>query len=72
MKANKLDDGPRFVPFDDENMEHVLSGPDYGQVDSGSKCLAWSELESKEYDDFVDYLTDKIIAGNKFSFFKSP
>jgi hypothetical protein len=62
MKGKKLEDpGPNFVEYDDENIEHVLAGPDYGQVDSGSKSTAWSEMESKEYDDFVEYLTDRII-----------
>ena len=62
MKGKKPDDpGPTFVQYDDENLEHVLSGPDYGQVDTGSKFTAWSEMGSKEYDDFVEYLTERII-----------
>jgi hypothetical protein len=62
MKCKKPEDsGPSFVQYDDENIDHVLAGPDYGQVDSGSKSTAWSEMESKEYNDFVEYLTDRII-----------
>lgn len=73
MKSKKTsDDGPTFIPYDDENIEHVMSGPDYGQIDTGSKSTAWSELDSKEYSDFVDYLTDRIISAKKFSLFKGP
>lgn len=62
MKGKKLEDpGPSFIQYDDENIEHVLAGPDYGQIDTGSNSTAWTEMESKEYNDFVDYLTDKII-----------
>ena len=63
MKSKKSDsDGPIFIPYDDENIEHVLAGPDYGQVDTGSKSTAWSELDSKEYEDFVEYLAERIIS----------
>ena len=72
MKSkNSDDDRPIFVKYDDENIEHVMSGPDYGQVDTGSKVMAWSEMESKEYEDFVEYLTDKIIQ-RQIKIFKSP
>lgn len=63
MKSKKSDeDGPSFVEYDDNNITHVLSGPDYGQLDTGSKQTAWDEISSKEYEDFVDYITDRIIA----------
>lgn len=61
MKNKKSDEGPTFIPFDDENIEHVMAGPDYGQVDTGSKSTAWAELESAEYDDYVLYISEKII-----------
>ena len=61
MKGKKSDDGPMFIPYDDENIEHVVAGPDYGQVDTGSKSTAWTELDSYEYKDYVDYITEKII-----------
>ena len=51
---------PIFIPYDDGNLEITLSCPDYGQV--GPKSMAWTEIESKEYEDFVDYITDKIIS----------
>lgn len=71
MKDKKSnDDDPIFIPYDDENMTHALCGPDYGQVDTGSKSTSWSEIDSKEYNDFVDYITDRIITGKKFSLFK--
>ncbi len=52
----------KFVEYDDENIEHVMAGPDYGQVDTGSKSMAWSEMDSKQYENFVDYITEKIIS----------
>ena len=51
---------PIFIPYDDNNLECAMNSPDYGQV--GSKSLAWYELDSKEYEDFVEYLTEKIIS----------
>ena len=63
MKFKKsLECEPTFVPYDDNNIMHVLAGPDYGQIDSGSKLLAWDEISSKEYESFVEYLTEKIIS----------
>ena len=61
MKHKKSNNGPIFIPYNDENMEHVMAGYDYGQVDSGSKETAWSELESKEYPDFVSDIKTKIL-----------
>lgn len=58
------------MPYDDDNLEIAMSSPDYGQVNTGSKSMAWLEIESKEYEDFVDYLTDRII-NRKVSIFKS-
>lgn len=70
MKSkNTVEDGPTFIQYDDNNIDHVMAGPDYGQIDTGSKSTSWSELESKEYEDFVDYITEKIIARKvKFQF----
>jgi hypothetical protein len=50
---------PTFIPYDDENLEHVMAGPDYGQPNSSSN--AWTELDSKEYPDFVEEISFKII-----------
>jgi hypothetical protein len=61
MKHKSSNDGPIFIPYDDENLDHVMSGPDYGQVDTGSKSTAWEEIDSSEYDDYVWYITEKII-----------
>ena len=61
MKNKNSDDGPNFIPYDDENIDHVMSGPDYGQVDTGSKSTAWSEIDSEEYDDYLWYISKKII-----------
>lgn len=61
MKNKKSYDNPILVPYDDNNMEHVLAGPDYGQVDSGSKETAWIEIDSKEYPDFVSDIATKIL-----------
>jgi hypothetical protein len=51
---------PIFIPYDDGNLEISMSGPDYGQV--GPKFMAWTEIESSEYEDFVDYLAERIIS----------
>ena len=61
MKNKNSDDGPNFIPYDDENIDHVSAGPDYGQVDTGSKSTAWSEIDSEEYDDYMWYISEKII-----------
>ena len=66
MKHNNSVDEPIFVPYDDENIEHVLSGPDYGQVNSGSKHTAWTELESSEYPDYVSEIKLKILKRSVF------
>ena len=58
---HKNSDGSIFIPYNDDNMEHVIAGPDYGQIDSGSKETAWSELESREFPDFVSDLSSKIL-----------
>jgi len=56
---NSDDEPPNFIPYDDENLEHVMAGPDYGQIDSSS---AWTELDSKEYPDYVLEVASKIVA----------
>jgi len=61
MKAKKSDDDSVFIPYDDENLSHVLAGPDYGQPESGSKEKAWSELYSKEYPQFVSEICEKLL-----------
>ena len=55
------DEPPNFVPYDDENLAHVSAGPDYGQVDSGSKKLAWDEISSAEYPDYILEVAEKIV-----------
>lgn len=62
MKTNHLDEIPEFVEFNDENLEHVLAGPDYGQpwhLEHG-----WTELDSVEYSDFYDSLSQKILTNH--------
>ena len=49
-----------LIPYDDSNLAHTEAGPDYGQVDTGSKKLAWTELDSCEYTEFVVEMLDKI------------
>lgn len=68
MKHEKSNDDPILVPYDDNNMEHVNAGPDYGQVDSGSKEYGWTELDSKEYPDFVSYLALQILKHSTIKF----
>lgn len=59
MKNKNSSRDPIIIPYDDENMDHVVSGPDYGQPWSSSH--AWTEPDSVEYDDFVLEITNKII-----------
>lgn len=66
MSDEKSDDEPpNFIPYDDENLEHVSNGPDYGQVDSGSKELAWDEIFSVEYPDYVLEVASKIVSNRR-------
>lgn len=53
-----------FIPYDDNNLEHVLNGPDYGQVDGLS---AWNEMNSDEYEDYILHIEELIL---KFPLFK--
>lgn len=62
MSRENSEISPVFVEFDDENLEHVLAGPDYGQADSSS--FGWTELDSKEYPDFVKSLASKISSNH--------
>ena len=51
---------PTFIPYDDENLEHVMAGPDYGQPDN-SGSYGWTELDSIEYEDYVNDMISKIL-----------
>jgi len=39
---------PLFEPYDDDNIEHVEAGPDYGQSHENKKTY-WSLESSPEY-----------------------
>jgi len=43
---------PKFVQYDDNNIEHVMSGPDYGQTGS-FQDLRWSEED--DYRDIENF-----------------
>jgi hypothetical protein len=58
MNSKKSFDDSIFVPYDDNNIEHVMAGPDYGQPESSS---AWNEYDSHEYPDYVADVEDKIL-----------
>lgn len=58
MRHKNSDLDSIFVLYDDNNIEHVMAGPDYGQPESSS---AWSEIDSIEYPDFVSVIEDKIL-----------
>jgi len=64
VRRDESNDNSVFVPYDDNNIEHVLAGPDYGQPESSS---AWSEIDSIEYSDYVSDIEEKILA---FSYLK--
>jgi len=58
MNSKNTSDNSEFVPYDDNNIEHVLAGNDYGQVNSSS---AWNECDSVEYPDYVNEITEQIL-----------
>ncbi len=62
MKGKNYNERPSFIQYDDEKLEHVEAGPDYGQPWSSSN--AWIELFSKEYPEYVAEVMNKIL-GNK-------
>ncbi len=64
MNSKKSINDSIFVPYDDNNIEHVMAGPDYGQPESSS---AWNEVDSFEYPDYVAEVEEKIL---KFSLLK--
>jgi len=43
---------PKFVPYDDDNIEHVMAGPDYGQTGSFQN-LRWDDED--DYRDIENY-----------------
>ena len=49
---------PIFVQYNDNDINHVLCGPDYGQIDSSS---AWNEYSSIEYPDYINEIEKKIL-----------
>jgi hypothetical protein len=64
MKHGNSDDDPVFVEYNDENLEHVNAGPDYGQPNSSS---AWQETDSIEYPAYVSEIQEKIFS-RRFKF----
>jgi hypothetical protein len=64
MNSKCSSDDSIFVPYDDNNIEHIKNGPDYGQVDG---INAWNETSSSEYVDYISEIEEKII---KFSISK--
>ena len=61
MKHENSSYEPIFVSYDDENIDHVLNGPDYGQPPTSSKKTVWSELDSDEYPEYVEEICKKIL-----------
>jgi hypothetical protein len=58
-----------FVPYDDNDINHVQAGPDYGQPSSSS---AWSEIDSVEYPEFVSMIEEKILKTRPLKVIKFP
>ena len=59
MRRNNSGNDPVFIEYDDENIEHVSNGPDYGQTNSSS---AWEEIDSIEYPSYVTEMKNKILS----------
>lgn len=68
VKHKQSEDWPVFVEYDDNNLEHIMNSPDYGQPESGSKESAWSELSSKEYPDYVLEIKKRILKHTSIKF----
>lgn len=55
-----MKNSPNFVPYDDNNLDHVNGGPDYGQEWSGCTELSWSEnVPWKSIEDYYCFLLRK-------------
>jgi len=63
MNTKNSDYVPEFVEYNDNNLEHVEAGPDYGQT--GSRHMGWTELDSSEYPDYVEEITNRIFHHQK-------
>lgn len=52
-----------YEPYDDNNLNHVESGPDYGQTYMGSKMtvLAWNIENSFEFEYYDNFTYNQII-----------
>jgi hypothetical protein len=57
MNGKNSNDGAKFVEYNDENLEHVSNGPDYGQPENS---LGWNEMDSKEYPEYVAEIRRRI------------
>jgi len=62
MKHKNSLNAPIFVEYNDNNLEHVKAGPDYGQPSSRS---CWEETDSIEYPDYVEHLKHLILTNDK-------
>lgn len=50
---------PQFEIYDDNNISHVIAGPDYGQI--GDCILVWDLENSEEYKKwFISALSNRI------------
>jgi hypothetical protein len=59
MNRENLNSDSEFVEYNDECLEHVSNGPDYGQP--WSESTSWSEIDSPEYPDFVNEIRKLIL-----------
>ena len=51
----------KLIEFDDNNIEHVTSGPEYGQPWRG-KQQVWEEIESDQFVELVEQIQNSIRA----------
>jgi hypothetical protein len=60
MKTNSSNN-ENIVPYDDNNIRHVLAGPDYGQTWSYPYTSStWDEFDSTEWEDYVDKVLSEL------------
>jgi len=50
-----------FIPYNDDNIQHVLAGPEYGQP-WRTGHVAWNEFDSIEFKDMVEAIQRSINA----------
>jgi len=57
----------RWVQYNDNNIKHVIAGPEYGQPWRGAGTV-WAEYESPEYISWVEEIQSAILRIRRINF----